>query len=309
MTSQSPRIYIYKITFEGVPYYYYGVHKEKVFGEEYWGSPITHKWCWEFYTPKKQILEVFSYTDEGWLEAQEVEKRIIRPFFNTDKWCLNENCGGCISLEIYRKTGKINGKKYAKLGGIKAKELNVGIFSMSKEERTEASKRGAETNRKNKTGIFAQTKEDKSEAGKIGGSKTKELGVGFFKLTPEERSENGKKGGSIGGKKTKEYKIGIFAQTKEERSEVGKMVATKNKENGVSIFALTKEQLSNQGKNTKEDKIGIFAQTKEQLKENGKKTTAQKWMCLETGFITSPGALGRYQKARGIDTCKRIRLD
>ena len=45
MTSQSPRIYIYKITFDEVLYYYYGVHKEKYFNQEYWGSPVTHKWC------------------------------------------------------------------------------------------------------------------------------------------------------------------------------------------------------------------------------------------------------------------------
>ena len=35
MTSQSPRIYTYKITFQEVPYYYYGVHKEKRFDEYY----------------------------------------------------------------------------------------------------------------------------------------------------------------------------------------------------------------------------------------------------------------------------------
>jgi hypothetical protein len=48
-----PRIYTYKITFEEVPYYYYGSKKEKVFDEEYCGSPVTNKWCWELYTPKK----------------------------------------------------------------------------------------------------------------------------------------------------------------------------------------------------------------------------------------------------------------
>ena len=92
MTSQSPRIYIYKITFEEVPYYYYGVKKEKYLNEEYWGSPYTNKWCWELYTPQKQILEVFPYTDEGWKEANKVEKRIIKQFYNADRWCLNENC-------------------------------------------------------------------------------------------------------------------------------------------------------------------------------------------------------------------------
>ena len=169
MTSQSPRIYLYKITFEEVPYYYYGVHKEKYYNEEYWGTPITHKWCWKFYTPKKQILEVFDYTDESWLEAQEVEKRIIRPFLN-DNWCLNEGCGGKYSSKL------------------------------------------------------------SSKAGKIGGQKTYELGIGIHAQTPEER------------------------------------------------------------------------------RELAKKAAAQKWLCLETGFITNAGNLTQYQRARKIDTSKRVRL-
>ena len=101
----SPRIYLYKITFEEVPYYYYGIKKEKYFNEEYWGSPKTNKWCWELYTPKKQILELFDYTDEGYIKAQEVEKRIISPVLN-DKWCLNENVGGTFSLKICKEGGK-----------------------------------------------------------------------------------------------------------------------------------------------------------------------------------------------------------
>ena len=101
-----PRIYTYKITFEEVPYYYYGVHKEKRFNEYYMGTPYTNTWCWELYTPKKQILELFEYSDDGWLEANLVEDRLIRPFYNTDKWCLNESCGGRISLQVLRETGK-----------------------------------------------------------------------------------------------------------------------------------------------------------------------------------------------------------
>ena len=33
MTSKSPRIYTYKITFEEVPYYYYGSKKEKYYNQ------------------------------------------------------------------------------------------------------------------------------------------------------------------------------------------------------------------------------------------------------------------------------------
>jgi len=169
MTLYSPRIYTYKITFEEVPYYYYGVHKEKRFDEEYWGSPYTHKWCWELYTPKKQILEIFEYSNNGYTKAQEVEKRLITPLLN-NKWCLNENVGGGFSLKSC------------------------------------------------------------SYSGRKGAEKTKELGLGIHALTLEER------------------------------------------------------------------------------KENSKKVNSQKWMCEETGYITTSGPLTNYQRAKGIDTSKRIKI-
>ena len=226
MTSQSPRIYIYKITFEEVPYYYYGVKKEKYFNEEYWGSPITNKWCWELYTPKKQILELFDFTDKGWLEALGVEKRLIKPFLNMDKWCLNENCGGIVSLEVLRESGN------------KSYELGLGIHSLTKEHLSEIGKRG------------------------------------------------GKIGGKIGGETNKRNKTGVCGLSLEDRIKYGKMGA----------------------KASEETKTGIYALTTEQLSENAKKTNSQRWICLETGFITSPAALGRYQKAKGIDTSKRKRI-
>ena len=195
MTYQSPRIYLYKITFEEVPYYYYGIKKEKYFNQEYWGSPKTNKWCWELYTPKKQILEIFDFSDEGWIEAQEVEKRVIKPFHNVDKWCLNENCGGKISLKVLRETGKKCGKNGGLIGGELSYKMKVGIHARSK----------------------------------------------------EQKIEDGKKG----------YSNGLASMTKEERQ-----------------------------------KIVV-------------KTNSQKWMCLETGYITTSGPLTLYQNKRGINTSKR----
>ena len=327
MTYHSPRIYIYKITFEEVLYYYYGVHKEKVFGEEYWGSPYTHKWCWELYTPKKQILQFFDFTDEGWLEANLVEDRLIRPFFNTDKWCLNESCGGVSSLETKRKVIEIQ--------------------------------------RKNKTGLFGISKEKRIETGIKSGNKAKELGIGVHSLTKEELSEAGKMGGSIGGKisgqKNKENKIGIFSWTKEQFSENGKIAgkisynsgnhyigsmckeersnhSKKIYENGLGIAGISKEERISIGNKTYENKVGIHGLTEEQRIENGKKggnkakelgigihnltpeqrteigkksakvMNSQRWMCLETEFVTTAGALTRYQRKRGIDTSKRKRI-
>jgi hypothetical protein len=220
MTSQSPRIYTYKITFEEVPYYYYGVHKEKVFNEEYWGSPKTNKWCWELYTPKKQILEFFEFSDEGWMEALDVEKKLIKQFYNSDKWCLNESCGGYVSLNVLKLAGKKGGKR--------------------------------------------------------GGQKAKELKLGFHSLTLEQRRENGRKYG------TKSGKMG----TKEDKSKAGKIAGQKNKEN----------------------KIGICGLSLEQRRENVKITNSQMWECTVTGYKNRPGPLTRYQKKRGIDTSKRIRI-
>jgi len=247
MTSQSPRIYLYKITFEEVPYYYYGIHKEKVFGEEYWGSPKTNKWCWELYTPKKQILQLFDFTDEGWLEAKKVETKVIKPFLNMDKWCLNENCGGIVSLEVLRQSGN------------KCYELGLGVHSLTKEQRSENGKR---------TGKIY---------GKIGGKRAYELGVGAHGRTKEEMIENGRKCGY------RTYELGI------------------------ALFGRTEEKISEDAR--KGGKIGGKLGSKEDKSKAAKKANSQRWICLETGYVSNAGGLSNYQRARGIDTSKRKRIE
>lgn len=258
-----PRIYTYKITFEEVPYYYYGVHKEKRFNEEYWGSPYTNKWCWDFYTPNKQILEIFDYTDEGWLEANLIEDSLIRPFYNTDKWCLNRNCGGKISLQVLRETGR----KVGKINGRRIADLKIGIHSQTKEQRVE------------------NARKIPKESCIQGGKRAVELKVGVHSLSKEQLSENGKKGGRKGGK------IG--------GKKVGPIIGQRCKDGGIGICGLTKEQRIENGKKygSKAGKVGSA------------KTNSQKWQCTETGHITNSGALSTYQKARGIDISKRIRLE
>jgi hypothetical protein len=100
-----PRIYVYKTTFEEIPDWYWGAHKEVKYGESYLGSPKTHSWKWNFYTPHLQICEIFPYTDEGWTQARRVEDSCILPDLN-NPLCLNEHVGGLMSLEICRKAGK-----------------------------------------------------------------------------------------------------------------------------------------------------------------------------------------------------------
>jgi hypothetical protein len=88
----NPRIYTYKITFPHQGWWYWGWHKEKKFGEDYSGSPKTHRQKWEDFDWEIQILEFF----ECKIEAQKVEKRLIGPDLN-NPMCLNESNGGEVS--------------------------------------------------------------------------------------------------------------------------------------------------------------------------------------------------------------------
>jgi hypothetical protein len=74
----------------------------------------------------------------------------------------------------------------------------------------------------------------------------------------------------------------------------GKIGGKTSYEKGVGFFALSTEELYNIRKNAG--------------KQGSKITNSQKWMCLETGFITTSGALTRYQQKRNIDTSKRKRI-
>jgi hypothetical protein len=296
MTLPSPRIYIYKITFEEVPYYYYGVHKEKKFGEYYMGSPYTHKWCWELYTSKKQILQFFDFTDEGWIEAQKVEERLIKPVFNTDKWCLNENCGGKISLNVRRETGKKVGKKIY--------EEKKGIHSLSFEERSEMGKKAGKICYEECKGIHAETTEQRRKRGQ----KLYREKKGIHTQTFKERSELGKRN----GQKLYEEGKGIFGMSLEEKSEISRKTGKNHYENKTGIFSIAPEERKEINKKTNkkllEESKGIFSLTNEERIELGKKTTSQVWKCTITGHTSTPGGLSNFQKKRSIDTSKRVRV-
>jgi hypothetical protein len=186
------RIFTYKVTFEEIPHWYWGVHKEKKINDGYLGSPVTHAWMWEFYTPHLQVLEVFPCTEEGWKEANLVEDRIIKPDIN-NPLCLNEGYGMRVSLEICRRNGEKlkeavhrekdeNGKSLHAIkmgqvggkaktpakrnGGLKCKELKIGFHSMPREERQKLSRQIGVRQRDEKKGIHLQTPEEKHEMGK-----------------------------------------------------------------------------------------------------------------------------------------------
>ncbi len=102
-----------------------------------------------------------------------------------------------------------------------------------------------------------------------------------FYVPKEKAIETGKKI----GKKAKELGTGICGLTKEERIKNGKIVAEKNRKNNVGVYGFT---------------------TKERRK-NVKITNSQRWMCLETGYVSTPAGVVRFQKLRGIDSSKSNR--
>jgi hypothetical protein len=189
-----------------------------------------------------------------------------------------EGCSGIVITDEYIEN-KIK-------GGKRSKELGKGIHGRTKEQIIEDGKKGAEKQKELGLGAYGKSKEEHIEWGKTWGNKTKELGIGIHGIPKEERVENAKKAGLVGGKRTKELGVGFFGLTKEQLSENGKKATQRAKELGVGLYGLTTEQRS----------------------QHSKKVNSQKWMCTETGFISTPGSLTNYQRNRGIDTSKRKRI-
>lgn len=217
MATNAPRIYVYKITFDEVDHYYYGSHKEKKFDEYYMGSPVTHKDYWVKYTPRKEYIKFFEFSDVGYIEAEKFENDLIKPVFNADSLCLNEHCGGIMSLQVRKDSGKTGGKK--------SFELGLGIHGLPKEQRIEISRKAGQKTYELKTGIHARSKEKMSEdgkkGGKIGGKISYQLGIGVHGLSKEKRKETGK----ISGHKTYELGVGIHGLSLDQKDEARKLGA------------------------------------------------------------------------------------
>jgi hypothetical protein len=293
--------------------YYYTYYSYEEWGRGYFGSRKCYclpeediNYFGSFkdktFKPKYKIILKDNYTTREEAYADEI---ILHDYYDVanNPHFANRAKQTSARFCVSREQAIENGKKSSK----KCKEHGRGIFSMTSEELSNAAKKGAkiggkkgsETQRKLKSGIFGLTDEERKDNGKKGAKTQEKLGIGLYGLSKEQRIENGKKYGSnagkIGGKKSYDLGVGVHSLTTEERREIGRISGNKCKELGVGIFSLSKEELSLYGK-----KGG---------RKGAKSMNSQKWKCLETGFVTNPGNLTKYQKARGIDTSKRIRIE
>lgn len=126
------KYYVYKITFEEVPHFYFGMrkHSDPLQDFLYLGTPYTHKSYWEIYTPKKQVMAIFSSQSS----AAQLEKAVISQNWKS-KYCLNENVGGVISI-TQCKLGAIKANKTKRI----RKELDPSYSSVLKRGAINASK-------------------------------------------------------------------------------------------------------------------------------------------------------------------------
>lgn len=106
--------------------------------------------------------------------------------------------------------------------------------------------------------------------------------------------------GPLQGQRHFDNQTGIFspnAPMDEWRQKGGAVAGAKSFENKTGLFregVVTRESCSSGGK------IGGI--------RGGISTSKQRWRCLVTGHISTPGALTNYQRKRGISTDKRERL-
>jgi len=98
--------YTYRVKFPDQGWFYYGLHSTDDLDDGYSGSPVTHKDKWDLFAWEMEILEFHESRED----AIEVENRILRHVFQLPE-CLNENAGGCFSLETCKKGGASGGTR------------------------------------------------------------------------------------------------------------------------------------------------------------------------------------------------------
>ena len=113
--------------------------------------------------------------------------------------------------------------------------------------------------------------------------------------------ENGRKMGVKNMKKMHEH-----PNTKRARRENGRKTVKKMNEHPNTL-----ENRRENGRNFPAEirRESLKKMPVETRRESGRKTNSQRWRCLVTGFISNPGNLTQYQKARGINTSMRERVE
>jgi hypothetical protein len=175
--------YTYRIFCRATNQYYYGVRFAKncnpsdLFVKYFTSSNGVKRLIDEYGTEVFyiEIRKIFDTTED----AKSWERRVNRW---TMRWSnyLNKHSNGNFIL---------TDKERIEIGtkaGNKCRDLGLGFHSMSADERRLASRKGAETNKKNNTGIYSITLDKKISIG----NNCRDLGLGFHSKESREKQKN-----------------------------------------------------------------------------------------------------------------------
>jgi hypothetical protein len=166
--------------------YHYTYYSYEEWGKGYIGSRTCK--C----PPEEDIKYFGSYKDKTFRPTQKI---ILKSDYATreeayiDEIILQHYYNVVENLHFANKAYQTSTKFFyidGSVGGKKAKELGLGVHSLSREQLSENGKRGGKIG-----GI---------KGGKISGKENRELGRGIFAFTSEQRSETAKKAGKIQSK-------------------------------------------------------------------------------------------------------------
>jgi hypothetical protein len=289
--------------------YYYTYYTYEEFGRGYIGSRQSK-------VPPEQDPYMGSYKDKTFKPTH----KIILQAYKTREEAMNDEIKLHDFYEVdinphFANKARARSEKFyfsdpelsSKLGQ-KCRDEKKGLFSLSHDQIVENARKGAKIAIDLGVGIHGMTFEERSVVGKKGAQKAKELNVGIVTLTKEQLSLQGKKGGKV----RVQQLIAEGFYSSEKQKERGKKGGRKIVDLGVGIHSMSSEERSALGKKggeiNKKNKSGICGLTKEQRSENARILALQKWQCTVTGFISTVQGLAVYQKNRGIDTSKRIKL-
>jgi hypothetical protein len=133
---------------------------------------------------------------------------------------------------------------------------------------------------------------------------------GFNWGTPQQRSEAGRKSKEkfTSEQRSEISKKGHMSRTPEQRSETARKRWEKIPAEQRSEAARKREANKTPEQRSETARRANSYLTIEQRIEAGRKSSSMIWQCTVTGYISNCGGLSSYQKKRGIDTSKRIKL-
>jgi len=284
--------------------FYYTYYSYEEFGRGYIGSRQCK--C----LPEEDVKYFGSYTDKTFKPTH----KIILETYNIREEALIDE----VKLHEFYDVHK--NPHFANQAKLTSEKFYVNWDALSIEQRSKISKQRSERVKKYHARLTpeqrsqiikkALTNKNPDEINEIRKKRSESIKKLISNMTPEQRSERIRKMliNMTTEKRIKAAKKRLANTTPEQRSEAVRK-GWKN---------MTPEQRSERAKKRWENKTpeqrseitrrGRESISVEKRSEIVRNLNYVKFQCTETGYISNAGGLSTYQKARGIDTSKRIKL-